>query len=166
MRNEFTIPGETYAINVETYNQGIPYADSFYVTSNFNLIKVSKSEARLTVMSNIKYKKTVWGFVKGTWQSKGKEKGSVTGGKINLFLLGLIEKNTWTGLDDFYSSMTKALAADIVTEKANQLGDVNAANAGKNAVNGAGARSATSLKKSGAKNSKTLESTRRKGNNV
>ena len=64
--------------------------------------------------------------------------------------------------------MTKALAADIVTEKANQLGDVNAANGagGKNAANGAGARSTSSMKKSGAKNSKTLESTRRKGNDT
>lgn len=76
----------------------------------------------------------------------------------------MIEKNTWTGLDDFYSSMTKALAADIVTEKANQLGDVGGGGtAGKNGANGAGGRSTSSMKKSGVKNSKTLESTRRKG---
>jgi hypothetical protein len=57
-------PGQIYLINVETNNSGIPYADSFYVTSNFCLAKVDERQSSLCVVSDIKYKKGVWGIVK------------------------------------------------------------------------------------------------------
>jgi len=43
----------------------------------------------MSVHAQIKYKKSVWGVVKG-----------------------FIEKNTWLGLEDFYDSLSKALMAD------------------------------------------------------
>ncbi len=57
-------PGQIYIVNVETVNSGIPYAESFYVTSNFCLSRVDDRQSNLTVFSGIKYKKAVWGLVK------------------------------------------------------------------------------------------------------
>ena len=56
--------GQIYVVNVETVNSGIPYAESFYVTSNFCLSRVGDKESKLCVVSAIKYKKAVWGLVK------------------------------------------------------------------------------------------------------
>ena len=57
-------PGRQYIIDIEVQNNGIPYADSFYVTVHFYLSRVSDTESRLSVIGNIKYRKTVWGLVK------------------------------------------------------------------------------------------------------
>lgn len=58
-------PGEIYFIDVETNNSGIPYADSFSVLSHFCLSKVHERESKLCIISSIKYRKVVWGLVKG-----------------------------------------------------------------------------------------------------
>lgn len=76
-------------IEVEANNGGIPYADSFYLQNHFCLLKVSESQCRLTVHSQIKYRKSVWGLVKG-----------------------FIEKNTWAGVEDFYQALSRALTAE------------------------------------------------------
>lgn len=57
-------PGKMYAIESETQNAGIPYADSFVVATHYCLNKVSETESSITVFSDIKYKKSVW-VVKG-----------------------------------------------------------------------------------------------------
>ena len=57
-------PGQIYIVNVDTVNSGIQYAESFYVTSNFCLSRIDDRQSNLTVVSNIKYKKAVWGLVK------------------------------------------------------------------------------------------------------
>ena len=67
-------PGQIYLIDVDAINTGIPYADSFYVTQHYCLSRLtpqdpdfvqgSKDSSRLTLISNIVYKKTVWGIVK------------------------------------------------------------------------------------------------------
>ena len=67
-------PGRQYIIDVEVANNGIPYADSFYVTVHFYLSKVSDTESRLSVIGNIKYRKTVWGLVKS--KTKNSQKNS------------------------------------------------------------------------------------------
>lgn len=79
-------PGQQYIIDIEVANAGIPYADSFYVTSHFFLTRITDNESRMSVIATIKYKKTVWGLVKT-----------------------FIEKNTWSGLEDFYTNLTQAL---------------------------------------------------------
>ncbi|XP_046819743.1 protein Aster-B-like isoform X4 [Vespa velutina] len=79
-------PGHLYCIDVECTNAGIPYADSFSVLTHYCMNSVSDNETSLTIFSQIKYKKNVWSFVKS-----------------------MIEKSCWAGLDDYFSSIIKAL---------------------------------------------------------
>ncbi|KAF7264549.1 hypothetical protein GWI33_023065 [Rhynchophorus ferrugineus] len=81
--------GSLYAVDVESINAGVPYADSFYVMVHYCLKKVSDTSSSLYVTSHIKYKKNVWGFVKG-----------------------MIERNVWSGLEDFFSKLKEALQAE------------------------------------------------------
>ncbi|XP_031334333.1 protein Aster-B-like isoform X3 [Photinus pyralis] len=78
--------GTLYAIDIESVNGGIPYADTFSVSIHYCLKRVSESQTSLLVCAQIKYKKTVWGLVKG-----------------------FIEKNCWQGLEDYFKSLSKAL---------------------------------------------------------
>ena len=67
-------PGQIYLIDVDAINTGIPYADSFYVTQHWCLSRIApgdpefvqgaKDSSRIALISNIVYKKTVWGIVK------------------------------------------------------------------------------------------------------
>ncbi|XP_074033208.1 GRAM domain containing 1B isoform X4 [Leptinotarsa decemlineata] len=82
--------GHLYSIDVDTINAGIPYADSFYLTLHYCLEKISDTASSLKVIAHLKYKKTVWGLVKG-----------------------MIERNTWAGLEDFFSHLKKALHAEV-----------------------------------------------------
>ncbi|KAF2903329.1 hypothetical protein ILUMI_02855 [Ignelater luminosus] len=81
--------GSLYAINLESVNAGIPYADSFYLLTHYCIQKISETQTSLVVYAEIKYKKSVWGLVKG-----------------------FIEKNCWQGMEDFYKSLSKALYAE------------------------------------------------------
>nr|CAD7429398.1 unnamed protein product [Timema monikensis] len=82
-------PGQLYAIDSDSVNSGIPYADSFYVTTHYCISRTGENECCLAVYCQIKYKKNVWGIVKS-----------------------FIEKNTWSGLEDFHTSLTKALQVE------------------------------------------------------
>ena len=62
-------PGHLYCIDVETINAGIPYADSFSVLTHYCMNNVSENETSLVVYSQIKYKKSVWGFMKSKFQN-------------------------------------------------------------------------------------------------
>lgn len=53
----------------------------------------------LSVHANIKYKKSIWGMVKG-----------------------FIEKNTWNGLDEFYSSLLRSLQSETCVPPAKGKG--------------------------------------------
>ena len=86
MTSAFTEPAVSYAIDVDTVNSGIPYADSFYVSIHYFLGRVSDDKSRLCVLGGIHYKKTVWGLVKT-----------------------FIEKNAWSGLEEFFTSISAAL---------------------------------------------------------
>ncbi|XP_054272551.1 protein Aster-B-like [Macrosteles quadrilineatus] len=79
-------PGELYVIEVEAVNSGVPYCDSFYVATHYCLTWTSESETTFTVHCQLKYRKSVWGFVKG-----------------------FIEKNVWAGLEEFYEALRSAL---------------------------------------------------------
>ncbi|XP_065336254.1 protein Aster-B isoform X2 [Cloeon dipterum] len=82
-------PGKIYVIDVEANQSGIPYADSFYIINHFCLVRLSDNECRLSVNSQLKYRKSVWGLVKT-----------------------FIEKNSWSGLEEFYRALSKALTAE------------------------------------------------------
>lgn len=57
--------GHLYAINIETVNGGVPYGDSFFILAHYCLQRVSDTESSLSVCIQIKYRKSVWGLVKG-----------------------------------------------------------------------------------------------------
>ncbi|KAM7351419.1 GRAM domain containing 1B isoform 2-T2 [Cochliomyia hominivorax] len=78
--------GELYSIDINNVNAGIPYADSFSVLVHYCLVKTVDDHTMLSVHAQIKYTKSIWGVVKG-----------------------FIEKNTWAGLDDFYTSLLHSL---------------------------------------------------------
>lgn len=84
-----TKPGQLYSIDATSVNAGIPYADSFYVLLHYCMKRTVDDSTVMSVHAQIKYKKSVWGVVKG-----------------------FIEKNTWLGLEEFYDSLSKALMAE------------------------------------------------------
>ncbi|XP_011142716.1 GRAM domain-containing protein 1B isoform X1 [Harpegnathos saltator] len=79
-------PGHNYCIDVENVNSGVPYADSFSVLTHYCINSVSENETNITVFSQIKYKRNMWGLMKT-----------------------MIEKNCWSGLEEYFSSLVKAL---------------------------------------------------------
>ncbi|XP_064541828.1 protein Aster-A isoform X2 [Drosophila montana] len=86
---ECSKPGELYSIDVNSVNAGIPYADSFSVLIHFCLARTVDDHTMLSVHAQIKYKKSIWGVVKG-----------------------FIEKNTWAGLEDFFGAQLHALQSE------------------------------------------------------
>lgn len=79
-------PGILYSIDATSENAGIPYADSFSVCLHYCMKRTVDDSTVLSVHAQIKYKKSVLGFIKG-----------------------FIEKNTWIGLEEFYDSLSQAL---------------------------------------------------------
>ena len=79
-----SVPGHIYNVDVETTNADIPYADHFFVATHYCLVKVSESESFLTVLCDIKYKKSPWGLIKS-----------------------FIEKNCWAGIEEHYSALSE-----------------------------------------------------------
>jgi len=85
-----SVPGHIYNVDVETTNADIPYADSFYVSTHYCVVKANESESLLTVLCDIKYKKTPWGLVKS-----------------------FIEKNCWAGIEEHYAALAAGLDREI-----------------------------------------------------
>ncbi|CAH1797342.1 unnamed protein product [Owenia fusiformis] len=79
-------PGIIYVVDCEVANQGIPYADSFYVVQRYCITRVLNHKCRLRITSEIKYKKYVFGLVKN-----------------------FIDKNTIAGLNDHYGHLAESL---------------------------------------------------------
>lgn len=63
-------PGKMYAIESETQNAGIPYADSFVVLTHYCLNKVSETESSIAAYADIKYRKSVF-LIKSMLHSNG-----------------------------------------------------------------------------------------------
>ncbi|XP_025601796.2 protein Aster-B-like [Athalia rosae] len=82
-------PGHLYCIDIESTNAGIPYADSFSVHTHYCMTSSTDGETNFEVYSQIKYKKSVWGLVKS-----------------------FIEKNCYAGLEEYFSSLIKALSVE------------------------------------------------------
>nr|NP_001097068.1 GRAM domain containing 1B, isoform D [Drosophila melanogaster]ABV53610.1 GRAM domain containing 1B, isoform D [Drosophila melanogaster] len=88
-QRECSKPGELYSIDVNSVNAGIPYAESFSVLIHFCLARTVDDHTMLSIHTQIKYKKSIWGVVKG-----------------------FIEKNTWAGLEDFFGAQLHALQSE------------------------------------------------------
>ncbi|XP_076030644.1 protein Aster-B-like isoform X2 [Oratosquilla oratoria] len=91
----FSKPGEMYTVDVEACNAGIPYADSFYISNHWCLTRESSSETRVSVWTQVKYKKNVWGFMKG-----------------------VIDKNAYIGIESLMQDMNAALLVEV--DRSNQ----------------------------------------------
>ncbi|KAM3873027.1 protein Aster-A [Diretmus argenteus] len=74
--------GECYVVDSEVITSGIPYQDYFYTIHRYCLTSINKHKSRLRVSSDICYRKQPWSLVKA-----------------------LIEKNTWSGIEDYYRHM-------------------------------------------------------------
>ncbi|XP_064104679.1 protein Aster-B-like [Macrobrachium nipponense] len=86
----FSKHGEIYTVDAEACNAGIPYADSFFVSNHWCLTRESATETRISVWSQVKYKKNVWGFMKG-----------------------VIDKNAYTGVESLLNDINAALLAEV-----------------------------------------------------
>ncbi|XP_053961524.1 protein Aster-B isoform X2 [Anastrepha ludens] len=86
---ECSKPGELYSIDVISVNAGIPYADSFSVLLHYCLVRTVDDHTMLSVHAQIKFKKSIWGVVKG-----------------------FIEKNTWAGMEEYFGAMLQALQSE------------------------------------------------------
>ncbi|KAK4317552.1 hypothetical protein Pmani_011395 [Petrolisthes manimaculis] len=86
----FSKHGEIYTVDAEACNAGIPYADSFFVSNHWCLTRESATETRLSVWSMVKYKKNVWGFMKG-----------------------VIDKNAYSGVETLLNDINGALLAEV-----------------------------------------------------
>ncbi|XP_067623571.1 protein Aster-B isoform X3 [Eurosta solidaginis] len=86
---ECSKPGELYSIDVTSVNAGIPYADSFNVLMHYCLVRTVDDHTMLSVHAQVKYKKSIWGVVKG-----------------------FIEKNTWAGLEEYFNALQQALQSE------------------------------------------------------
>ncbi|XP_053680805.1 protein Aster-B-like [Anopheles nili] len=84
-----SLPSQLYAIDVTAVQGGIPYADSFYVTQHYCMSRTVDNHTVFSVHAQVHYRKSIFGFVKG-----------------------FIEKNTWVGLEDFYTSLLRNLQSE------------------------------------------------------
>ncbi|XP_039620110.1 protein Aster-B isoform X5 [Polypterus senegalus] len=70
---------ECYVIDAEVITHDVPYHDYFYTLNRYTLTRVAKNKCRLRVSTELRYRKQPWGLVKS-----------------------FIEKNFWSGLDDYF----------------------------------------------------------------
>lgn len=99
VRRPCSEPAQLYSIDITSTNAGIPYADSFYVFMHYCLVRTVDDHTMFSVHAQVKYKKSVWGVVKG-----------------------FIEKNTWAGLEDFYTALLRALQSEYCIPPAKAKG--------------------------------------------
>ncbi|XP_064425465.1 protein Aster-A isoform X1 [Latimeria chalumnae] len=78
---------ECYVVDTEVVTQGIPYQDYFYIVHRYCLTHVTKNKCRLRVSSDIRFRKQPWNMVKV-----------------------LIEKNTWSGIQEYFQHLQSELS--------------------------------------------------------
>ncbi|XP_036784856.2 protein Aster-A isoform X1 [Manis pentadactyla] len=74
-------------VDSEVLTQGIPYQDYFYTAHRYCILALARNKARLRVSSEIRYRKQPWSLVKS-----------------------LIEKNSWSGIEDYFHHLERELA--------------------------------------------------------
>ncbi|XP_031567030.1 protein Aster-B-like isoform X3 [Actinia tenebrosa] len=89
-----SVPGKVYIVQAVVNNEGIPYGDSFSVVTRYCITKCTDKSCRLRITSEIKYKKSVWGFVKN-----------------------MIEKNASDGLKEYFTFLGESLRKETHTDQ-------------------------------------------------
>ncbi|XP_055958591.1 protein Aster-B [Patella vulgata] len=83
-------PGIIYVVDCQCENNGIPYADSFFVITQYCLTRVTKDKCRLRVTGEVKYKKSVMGLIKS-----------------------MIERSAVGGLTDYFRDLAVHLRREV-----------------------------------------------------
>ncbi|XP_056415918.1 protein Aster-C isoform X2 [Hyla sarda] len=81
--------GQYYSVETEVYTHDVPYHDYFYTVNKYCISRTSKHKCRLWVCTDVKYKKQPWGLIKT-----------------------FIERNSWSGLEDYFKQMESDLVAE------------------------------------------------------
>ncbi|XP_057241899.1 protein Aster-B [Malurus melanocephalus] len=77
---------ECYVIDAEVLTHDVPYHDYFYTINRYTLTRVARNKSRLRVSTELRYRKQPWGLVKS-----------------------FIEKNFWSGLEDYFRHLESEL---------------------------------------------------------
>ncbi|XP_075053512.1 protein Aster-C isoform X2 [Mixophyes fleayi] len=89
--------GQLYAVDTEVFTHDVPYHDYFYTLNKYCISRTSRHKCRLRVSSDLKYKKQPWGLIKT-----------------------FIEKNSCSGLEDYFKQLESDLLAEETTSSALQ----------------------------------------------
>ncbi|XP_063812864.1 protein Aster-C isoform X2 [Pseudophryne corroboree] len=81
-----------YTVDTEVFTHDVPYHDYFYTLNKYCITRTSKSKCRLRVSSDVKYRKQPWGLIKT-----------------------FIERNSWSGLEDYFKQLESDLQAEETT---------------------------------------------------
>uniref|UniRef100_A0A8C2F9Y6 GRAM domain containing 1Ba n=1 Tax=Cyprinus carpio TaxID=7962 RepID=A0A8C2F9Y6_CYPCA len=84
---------ECYIIDAEVITHDVPYHDYFYTLNRYMLTRVAKNKCRLRVSAELRYRKQPWGLVKG-----------------------FIERNFWSGLDEYFRYLELELSKLVLSE--------------------------------------------------
>lgn len=79
-------PGELYSIDIETVNEGIPYADVFNIVTHYCLIRSKNNSTDMLVFANVNFIKSTWAVIKA-----------------------FIVKHSYEGLSDFFQHLHEEL---------------------------------------------------------
>lgn len=82
-------PGQVFVVETDSVNSGIPYADAFSVFNHYCLTRKSDDRTHIRVWSSIKYKKQLWGLVRG-----------------------MLEKNVYAGVEALLAEIASQLSAE------------------------------------------------------
>ncbi|XP_063112046.1 protein Aster-B isoform X16 [Cavia porcellus] len=77
---------ECYVVDAEVLTHDVPYHDYFYTVNRYTLTRVARNKSRLRVSTELRYRKQPWGLVKT-----------------------FIEKNFWSGLEDYFRHLESEL---------------------------------------------------------
>ncbi|XP_074071417.1 protein Aster-B isoform X3 [Macrotis lagotis] len=83
---------ECYVIDAEVLTHDVPYHDYFYTINRYTLTRVARNKSRLRVSTELRYRKQPWGLVKT-----------------------FIEKNFWSGLEDYFRHLESELTKTETT---------------------------------------------------
>ena len=57
--------GQIYCIDLEAFNSGVPYADSFTIRTHICVHRETEQSSRILVKAEIVFKKDLWSYIKG-----------------------------------------------------------------------------------------------------
>ncbi|XP_064121827.1 protein Aster-C-like [Macrobrachium nipponense] len=95
---QYSQAGQCYVVATEVVNNGIPYGDSFSILCHYCLIREPDGRTKVTVWTLVKYKKAIWGVVKG-----------------------MLEKSAYNGVEAFQAELLSQIT--LVVERSERKGN-------------------------------------------